>query len=539
MHHLRHDFRQAWLRLRRDRTFALITVTTLALGIGANTAVFSLVRGVLLRPLPYLEPDRLVAIWGPDRAETTWLSLQEIVNYGVEGRSFTAVAGYQEIDANLTGGQEPERVRAASVTPNLFELVSVAPLVGRVPSPAEVASGPEVIVLSHGLWQRRFGGAAQVVGQDIQVNGRPRVVAGVMPAGFALPADYQAQRPAEAWLPDRVDPGRLGAWGNRSYQGIARLRDSASTAVLPQELSAIARGWVDAGYVRSLPDGTLGALARRGIPVQEFVTGRVQQPLLILLGAVGLVLLIACTNVANLQLARADVRQREVSLRAALGASRAQIARQLLTESVVLAMAGGLAGLGVAWAGLQLVAALRPADLPRVGDIALDGSVLGATALLSVVTGLVFGLVPALHLSRTDVAATLNEGGRGMTTSHARRAVRGALVVLQLASSLVLALGAGLLIRSLVEMTRIDLGFEPARVLTAQLQAPPTDYPQPGDVVRLYRQIVDRLAPLPGVQAAGAVRVLPLSRTDRGLVDPHSRAGRTSPPRTPTPTSRP
>lgn len=513
MRHLGHDVRQAWLRLRRDYAFALITVATLAVGIGANTAVFSLVRAVLLQPLPYADPDRLVAIWGPDRSETTWLSLQEVVSYGEASRSFAAVAGYQEIDANLTGGQEPERVRAASVTPNLFELVGVNPLLGRLSPPAEIDAGPDLIVLSHGLWQRRFGGSMTIIGQDIQVNGRPRTVAAVMPADFALPADYQAQRPSEAWLPERIDRGRLGAWGNRSYQGLARLRDTISPAAVSQELAEIARGWVDAGYVRALPDGSLGSLARQGIPVQTFVTGRVEQPLFVLLGAVGFVLLIACTNVANLQLARADTRQREVSLRAALGASRSQIARQLLTESVVLAVAGGLAGVGVAWAALQLVLALRPAALPRVGDVSLDGSVLATTAILSIATGLAFGLVPALHLSRTDVAAALNEGGRGQTAGRARRTMRGALVVLQLASSLVLSLGAGLLIRSLLEMTRIDLGFEPARVLTAQLQAPQTDYPQPADVVRLYRQVVDRLAAQPGVVAVGAVRVLPLSRS--------------------------
>jgi predicted lysophospholipase L1 biosynthesis ABC-type transport system permease subunit len=235
-------------------------------------------------------------------------------------------------------------------------------------------------------------------------------------------------------------------------------------------LSNIARRWVDAGYVRARPDGSLGALVRRAVAVREFVTGRVQHSLLLVLGAVAFVLVIACANVANLQLARADLRAREISLRAALGASRGQIVRQLLTESVALALAGGLAGIGLAWAALRLVIALRPASLPRLGDVTLDAWVLAATASLSVVTGLMFGLVPALHLSRPNVAAILNEEGRSATTSRSRR-VRGGLVVLQLATSLVLAVGAGLLIRSLVEMTRIDLGFDPEHVLTAQLQA--------------------------------------------------------------------
>jgi hypothetical protein len=222
----------AWSRLRRDRAFALLTITTLALGIGADTAMFSLVRGVLLQPLPYHQPERLVAIWGQDLAEATWLSLQEVVSYGSEARSFTTVAGYQEIDNNLTGGQEPERVRAAAVTPNLFETVGVAALIGRVPSPSEAGRTPDAILLSHPLWQRRFGGAPEVVGTGIQVNGRVRVVAGVMPAGFRLPGDYRAQRPVEAWLPEPVDPDRLGAWGSPHRTAV---RSGAGPAPLARE----------------------------------------------------------------------------------------------------------------------------------------------------------------------------------------------------------------------------------------------------------------------------------------------------------------
>jgi predicted permease len=469
MHHIRQDLRQAWVHLRRDRAFAFLTITTLAFGIGANTAVFSLVRGVLLQPLPYTDPERVVAIWGTDLSEDTRLSLQEVVSYGREASSFSSVAGYQEFDANLTGGQEPEGIRGASVTPNLFDTLGVNAVVGRVPSSSEMNDAPDVILLSHALWQRRFG-SASVVGQVVQVNGRARVVVGVLPAAFRLPADYHAQRPVEAWVPEPINPGRLGAWGSRSYFGLARLAAGVQVAAVPQELSNIARRWVDAGYVRARPDGSLGALVRRAVAVREFVTGRVQHSLLLVLGAVAFVLVIACANVANLQLARADLRAREISLRAALGASRGQIVRQLLTESVALALAGGLAGIGLAWAALRLVIALRPASLPRLGDVTLDAWVLAATASLSVVTGLMFGLVPALHLSRPNVAANRNEEGRSATTSRSRR-VRGGLVVLQLATSLVLAVGAGLLIRSLVEMTRIDLGFDPEHVLTAQLQA--------------------------------------------------------------------
>jgi len=506
------DLHQSLSRLHRDKAFTLVTVLTLALGIGANTAAFSVLRAVLLEPLPYPDPARLAVIWGPDRAETTWLSLQEVAAYGRESRALTGVAGYREMDATLTGGQEPERIRAAATTATLFETLGVAPAIGRWVPSAELASAPDVIVLGHGLWQRRFGGNPAVIGLTIQVNGAPRTVTGVMPPDFRLPTDYGAQRPTEAWLPEPPTPD-LGAWGNRSYIGVARASTAVKDDLLSRELASIAQGWVNAGYVQARPDGSLGALARSAVPVTTFVTGQAEQPLAVLLAAVALVLLIACANVANLQLARAAVRERELSVRAALGASRARIIRQLLTESVVVALAGGVAGLAVAWAGLQVVVAMRPADLPRLDNVSLDGGVLAVTALLAVLTGLAFGLVPALQLSKTDVAGVLNDGSRGATLGRSGRVTRRALVVLQVASSVVLALAAGLLIRSLVEMQRIDLGFEPHGVLTADLQVPATDYPRPEDIVRFYRDVGERVAALPGVRAAGAVRVLPLSRS--------------------------
>ena len=507
------DIRQAFARLIRDRGFAAITIVTLALGIGANTAVFSLVNAALLGPLPYGDAGRLTAIWGPDRAETTHLSLQEVVNYARASQSFVDVAGYQEYDASFTGGQEPELVRAGSATPNLFDVARTPALIGRTFTPADIAGGSsDVIVINHGLWQRRFGGDPSVVGRSVQVNGRARTIVGVMPPSFKLPNDYSSLRPTEAWVPEVVNPANLGAWGSRSYSGLARLRDDTSAQQASSELPLIAERWVQAGYVRSLPDGSLGGLARRVIPVQEFITGSMRTMLLILLGSVGFVLLIACANVANLQLARADVRRREVALRAALGAERRHIVRQLLTESVMLAIAGGLAGIAVAWAGLQIVVALRPANLPRIDETSLDGTVLAFTAALAAITGIVFGLLPALQLSKPDVTGVLKDGGRG-TAGRSRQLARRALVVLQLASSVVLALAAGLLIRSLIELNRIDLGFNPDKVLTAQLQVPATDYPQPADVVRFHRQITERVAQIPGVRAAGSARVLPLARS--------------------------
>ena len=514
MDRLSQNVRHAISRLLRDRGFAAITILTLALGIGANTAVFSLVKATLLSPLPYGDAEQLTTIWGPDRAEATHLSLREVYTYPRETQSFVDIAGYQEYDASFTGGQEPELIRGGSATPNLFEVTRSSAMLGRTFTPADTAGGTsDVIVISHGLWQRRFGGAIDIIGRSIQVNGRARTIVGVMPASFRLPNDFASLRPTEAWVPEVVNPANLGAWGNRSYFGLARLKDGVSPAAATSELSVVASQWVKAGYVRARPDGSLGGLARRVIPAQEFITGQVRGSLLILFGSVAFVLLIACANVANLQLARADVRRREVAVRTALGAGRGQIVSQLLTESVLLSLAGAAAGLAVAWAGLQIVVTLRPANLPRLDETTLDGSVLFFTAILAIVTGILFGLLPALQLSRPDVTGVLKDGGRTGTAGRSRQLTRRGLVVLQLASSVVLALAAGLLIRSLVELNRIDLGFNPSNVLTAQLQTPATTYPQQPDVVRFYRQTTERVALIPGVRAAGAVRVLPLARS--------------------------
>jgi putative ABC transport system permease protein len=514
MDRLSRDLRHAFARLVRDRGFAAVTIVTLALGIGANTAVFSLVKATLLTPLPYGDGERLALIWGPDRGEATHLSLQEVVGYGREAQSFADVAGYQEYDASFTGGQEPELVRAGSATPNLFDVTRTPAMLGRAFNASDTSAGTsDVLVISHGLWQRRFGSDLNIVGQQVYVNGRARTVIGVMPPSFKLPNDFSSLRPTEAWVPEVVNLTNLGAWGNRSYSGLARLKDGVIERIASSELPVIAERWVAAGYVRRAADGTLGGLARRVIPAQEFVSGGMRTTLLILFGSVGFVLLIACANVANLQLARADVRRREVAVRAALGADRGHIIRQLLTESVMLAVAGAAAGLAVAWAGLQIVITLRPANLPRIDETSLDITVLGFTALLAIVTGVLFGLLPALQLSRPDVTAILKDGGRSGTAGRSRQLARHALVVLQLASSVVLALAAGLLIRSLVELNRIDLGFNPADVLTAQVQVPAADYPQPADVVRFHRQVNEQVSQIPGVRAAGSVRVLPLART--------------------------
>lgn len=508
---LTRNLRHAIRLLIKSPGFTLAAAATLALGVGANIAIFSLIKAVMLEPLPYRDPDRLVVIWNTaNRNEPTHLSLREIVSYRDDAASFAQVATYTDINANLTGGDEPERVRAAAVSANLFETLGASALLGRtfVEGEDEPAAAPTV-VLGHGLWQRRFGGAPDIVGRTIPVNGRSRTIIGVMPASVRLPADYRADRPSELWIPLVIDRANLGQWGSRSYFGIARLSDGVQPAAATSELKVISDRWIQAGFVKDSGDG---GLARTAIPVQEFVVGDLRRPLFILLGAVGVVLLVACANVVNLLLARADTRRREVAVRAALGASRRELVRQLLTESALLAAVGGLAGLVMARGGLQALVALRPAGLPRVEEVGLDSVALMFAAGLSTITAILFGLAPAVQLSKLGVAAVLNESGRGDARGRARRAVRRGLVIVQLAFSVVLVVGAGLLLRSLIALNRVDLGFDTNHVLTAQLQLPQSDYPDDRSVIDFYRNLTERLRSAPGVTAAGAARILPLAR---------------------------
>ena len=506
------NIRHAVRFLLKSPGFTAAAVLTLALGVGANAAIFTLIKTVILQPLPYGQPRQLVMLWNAaDRRGTTHLSLQEIVSYREHARSLDQLATYVEASANLTGGPDPERVRAAFVSANLFDTLGVGAMAGRVFLPPDAEPGAAgVAVLGHGLWQRRFGGSPEVVGQTIQVNGTPRTIVGVMPASFRLPLDYRAQRDTELMVPLVIDRANLGQWGDRSYFGVGRLKPQVDPQAATSEFTVISARWVQAGFVRDNGDG---GLERSAIPLQEFITGSVRQPLLILFGAAGVVLLIACANVVNLLLARADVRRKEVAIRAALGAGRGRIARQLFTESLVLSAVSGVVALGIAEAAIRALVVLQPANLPRIGEAGIDATVIGFTAGLALIAGVVFGLAPAWQLSRPNVSAVLHETGRGGTAGRARLALRHGLVVVQLACSVILVVAAGLLVRSLVELNRIDLGFNPRNVLTAQIQLPLADYRQPAEVVGFYRELTERVSALPGVVAAGAIRVLPLART--------------------------
>jgi putative ABC transport system permease protein len=330
-----------------------------------------------------------------------------------------------------------------------------------------------------------------------------------MPESFRLPLDYRADRPTEVWLPLVIDRANLGAWGSRSYFGVGRLKSGLVPANASSELAVITGRWVQAGF-----DGFRGGVLRRdALPVQQLITGGVRTSLLILVGAVAAVLLIACANVVNLLLARADVRRHEIAIRAAIGATRRQLVGQLFTEAALLSLLGGACGLAIAHAALRLLVLLRPANVPRVDEVALDPAVLAFTAAISMASAVVSGTAPALQLARPHLSGVLGEGGRTGSPGRGRRKARRVLVIVQIAFSVVLVIGAGLLVRTLIELYRVDLGFDPRNVLTAQLQLSQTDYRTDESVVAFYQQLTERVRQLPGVENAGAVRVIPLART--------------------------
>jgi putative ABC transport system permease protein len=517
MEHLLQDLRSAWRGLRRSPGFLTAVLVTLALGIGATSAVFSVVRAVLLAPLPYADPDRRVLIWsrwvGFDK---TWLSNQEVMDYRTQSRTMTAVAAWDTGQENLTGDGDPIRVGVGEVTANTFEVLGAAPLLGRVIRPEEdVAGGPPVVVLGHRLWQARYGGDPAVVGRTILLDDRPHEVVGVMPDGFRLPTDFteHAAEPTELWRAIQFDPSNLER-GSHGYYAAAVLAPGQSAATASQELRALTQRMTEAGLYPEAMRFTAFA-----VPLDEEIRGGVRPALWILMGAVGCLLLIACTNVANLLLVRGDARLREMALRTAVGASPGRLVRQLITESLGLAVAGAGIGLVVAAASIRALLALDPTSLPPLAPVALDLPVAGFTLALGVMTTFVFGLLPALRTLGLNLVDALREGSQQASAGGGRQRVRSALVVAEVALAVILVVGAGLMARSLSALGRIDLGFSPDRVLTLRLSVPAARYDTPERVVAFYRTLMERIRALPGVEAAGVVRVLPLATTigDFGL----------------------
>ena len=513
MEALMQDLRYAARSLRRSPGFALAAIVTLALGIGATTSIFSVVNGVLLRPLPYAEPDAVMRVWNSfEGSPKAALSPAEYFDYRDRVSAFSAFGVYATGQAvNLTGSDLPERLRASYLTTGVFPSLGITPALGRTFTTAEDAPGGDrVVLLSEGLWRRRFAASSDVVGERITLDGESYAVIGVMPAGFRLPEDFGASTPTELFLPLGIDRTSVPNRGSHFLRAVGRLRPGVTPELAHQSARSVA-----AQFVREFPDAYPAAMHFDATvaPLRQDVLGSVRPALLVLFGAVGLLLLIACANVAGLLLSRADARRREFAVRTALGAGSGRIVRQLLVESLVLACAGGALGLLLAYWGTHALLVVQPGDIPRISAVGLDLRVLGFAVAVSIATGLAFGLVPALRAAKGGVHSTLKEGGRSPGSGAAWQRGQRLLVVAETALTLVLLFGAGLLARSFSKLRSVDPGFETERILTARVTLPASEYSEPPEVIRFYRQVMAQIAALPAVTTAGAVSELPLAST--------------------------
>ena len=521
------ETRHAMRRLVKNSGFTVAAIFTLALGIGANTAIYSVVYSVVLSPLPYPESERLVwldhAAAGIGTEKGLDMTNGLYVHYGERSRTLEEMAIYLEADVGLTGDGTPERLSATIATHTLFATLRVPPLMGRTFDESDdYADGTGVVVLSHDLWTRRYGADPSALGRTVQVEGTPLEIIGVMPPGFAYPS-----RETKLWAPLVIDPAAT-SFGNFSRRGIARMSPGATpdeveaelNALIPRLTESFPSGQVD----RVINDARLAAVITT---LKESLVGDIKRTLWILLGTVAFVLLIACANVANLFLVRAEARQREMAVRTALGAGRGDLVRHFLTESTLLAIAGGALGLLFAFGGVQLLRAFGPDNLPRLHEVGIDGNVLIFTAAVSLLASLIFGAIPIVRRT-PDLVASLKEGARGMTTSRGGARLRSALVASQVALALMLLVGAGLMARSFWHLSRLDLGFNAEGVLTFQLGLPRADYPSREAAVAFHRELLDRLEGLPGVESAAAITCLVLCGSWNG--DPLQARGSTPAP---------
>jgi len=530
------DLRYGARRLARTPGFTAVAALTLALGIGANTAIFSVVDAVLLRPMPYGDPERLVLVW--DRMERSAIerapvSSPDLADFRRLAEGFAGFAATNNVnEVALTGDGPPEQIKVANVTADFFDVLGVAPVLGRgfepadaVPIPPEAFQGPPeeipptAMILTDGLWRRRFGGDPAVIGGAVRLNGQPMTVVGVLPPGWELlmPPDAGMPTDVDAYSPLRLDLAS-GPRDNQWLRVIARLAPGTTLAAAQAEMDAIA--------ARHREEHAFHANMGIGIEVRPMhgdVVHHVRPALVALLGAVGFVLLIACANVANLLLARSAVRRREMAVRASLGAGRGRLFRQVLTEGVLLAVPGALGGLALAWVGVRLLLALRPPDLPRLGEVGLDPRVLSFTLAAATAAALLAALAPALAASLERPGSALAERGGDGLGGGGRLRLRGALVVSEIALSLVLLIGAGLLLRSFVELSRVRPGFDPEGALTYKLALPFPDYQTPQDRTRFFQRMEERVAAEPGVEAVGAIFPMPLG--GRFWTGPYGRAG--------------
>ena len=507
------DLKFAARSLRRNPSFTLAAVLTLALGIGATAAIFSVANGVLFSPLPYADSDEVVTIWSSwnNFPEKTWVSTQEYTYWYQQNRTLEDVALYQRGSVNFTSADNPERVGSATVTWNTFSVLGVEPVTGRVHQPlAGQDSIPEVLI-GYDLWQRRFGGDPSIVGRSIEMNAMMFPVIGVLPEGFVLPIDYGSASVSEVFFPLYVDvetPLALTESGNHGSFVVARLKEGQTVETARADLV----GLIDQLRAEGIFTVEFN-FQPRVFGVKEDIVGAAGNTILVLMGAVGFVLLIACGNVANLLLARSEVRTREVAVRTALGAGRARILRQLLTESAVLAAAGGTLGLVFAVVGVDALLAIDPEAVPRSDAVSLDATVVSFTIAVSAFTALLFGVVPAVRVSHGGVGAALHEGGRGGRRGAGANRLQGLLVGAQMAMAVILLTGSGLMMKTFVSLLSVDPGFRAENVLTLRVSAPAGAYPDGPAVVAFYDELLRQIRDVPGVVSAGAARILPLATT--------------------------
>ena len=511
MHNLVQDLRFGFRTIRKSPGFAIAAVLVLTLGIGANTAIFSVVNAVLLRPLPFSNPEQLVQIWHtpPQKSfpgmQEFAVSAANYLDWKAENHVFQNIAIYTWGSFNLSGKGEPQFVNARKVSADFFPVLEAQPLMGRVFSADEDQPGhDQVVVLSESFWRTQFGADPNIVGKSITLDGAAHTVIGVMRSKFQFPVAADPSNAAKLWAPLAMTDRERAVRGEHHYAVIGRLRQGASLPQAQAEMNTISHR-LEQQYPAD--DNGWGAVVK---PLTEELVGDVKTPLLVLLGAVALVLLIACANAANLVLARTVSRQKEIAVRAALGASRARLVRQVISETVVLSLAGGVFGLAIAHFGVKLIVAFLASKLPRVSDIGLDGWVLAFTAGVSLLTGVVAGLLPALRLSKVNVNDALKQGNRTGSDPAANR-TRGVLVASEVALSLMLLIGAGLLIRSLWLLHKVDPGLDPHNVLAVDPSIPSSGFPKPEQEIAFYTQVLDRIRTLPGVEAAAAIDSLPLN----------------------------
>ena len=517
MRQLLSDLRFAIRTLRRTTGYTIVAAITLALGIGANTAIFSVVDSVLLNPLPYPDSDEIVGVWhhAPGLGYDQFgISPGVYFQYLDQNDVFESLALYTAAPRNLTGDGDPEQLLGAQVSRSLFDVLQVPPAFGRTfVQEEDLPEATQTVILGHGLWARRFGSDPAVVGRTIQLNGEAVEVVGIMPPGFAFPS-----RDTEFWLPLAMDPDQAspGAFG---WSSVARLRDGVAVERARTQMEQLAfrlrETYADAPQlVAFLETGDFSAIIRT---LKDNLVRDLASSLWVLLGTVGFVMLIACANVANLTLVRAEGRRRETAVRTALGADRWTLTRQQLSESLVLACMGGVVGLGLAWGGIILLARVAPATIPRLDEIGIDSTVLMFTGAVTLLSAVLFGLAPAIKRVSPAILGSLIQSGARSSAGRDRQVIRNTLVVFQTAMALVLLIGSGLMVRSFWEIKNVDPGFVAEDVLTFRLSLSAAEYPSPTDVANFHQQALDRLEALPGVQSAGAVAELPLGGSARGV----------------------